>query len=195
MKSLETTVFVTVITGIHGTALNTQSYKSSKSISSAQALKCSLVRMCSRMDGGILSPPSPESLGLEGACGDHLVLSPCSEQGQKGQDMQGQKGQDMQGLACWIFEYLQGRRCHQFSGQPEPVLTNLNVKKTYLSLSGISLFKFMPIASSPIIRYQWVESGFIFFTLRQVFKHIDTKSLLFSRLSSPSSCSLSSPIP
>lgn len=33
-------------------------------------------------------------------------------------------------------------------------LTNLNVKKTYVSLSGISLFKFMLVASCPFIRYQ-----------------------------------------
>jgi len=150
--------FVTVIAGIYTTAHNTQSHRSNKSMSSEWALTCSLVRMCSGMDGGIVSPPITESLGLEDVFGDHLVLSPCSEQGQQ--------GQDVQGLVCSTFEYLQRRICHHLSGQPEPVFDQPKWKKSPLSLSGISQFKFMPTASCPVIGYHWVESGFIFFTLQ-----------------------------
>lgn len=58
-----------------------------------------------------------EWLRLEGTSGDPLV-KPLSKQGQEQQAAQGRVQS--------AFEYLQGRRLHNLSGQPVPVFDHLH---------------------------------------------------------------------
>ena len=90
------------------------------------------------------------------------------------------------------FEYLQGWRLHNLPKQP----VTLTVKTVVPDVqSQLPVFQFVPIASGPGTGHHWEEPHFFLFAPSlQVLLYIDNipLSLLFSRLNSSSSLSLSS---
>lgn len=51
------------------------------------------------------------------------------------------------------YEDLQGRRLHNFSGQPVPVIWHLHVKKCFLILRELLVFRFVPIVFCPVAEH------------------------------------------
>jgi len=95
-----------------------------------------------------------------------------------------------------VFEYLQGWKLHNLSGQSMPVLDHPHNKRVfpYIQMNPLR-FQFVPVASGPATGHHWREPGCVSFALPlQIFVCVDKihLSLLFSRLNSPSSLSLSS---
>ena len=95
------------------------------------------------------------------------------------------------------FEHLQRRRLHNLPGQPVPVLSQPHSKKAIPDVQrDPPVFQFVPIASGPVTGHQWKEPGSILFAPSlQEFMYTNKVplNLLFSRLNSRSSLSLSSP--
>ena len=52
-----------------------------------------------------------------------------------------------------VFEYLQGGRLHNPSGQPLPALSHPHRKKVFPDVQLCPAFQFVPIASSPVTRH------------------------------------------
>ena len=64
---------------------------------------------------------------------------------------QGHLGPVVQEHVQMAFEYLQGGRLHNLSGQPVPVLSNPHSKKVFPDVqTGPPVFQFVPIASGPV---------------------------------------------
>ena len=89
------------------------------------------------------------------------------------------------------FEYLQGWRLRNLSGQPVPVLSHPHSKKVLPAvLREPPVFQSVPAASGPVTGHHWKEPGSVLFAPSlQVFMYIDKISLsrLFSELNSPRS--------
>jgi len=94
------------------------------------------------------------------------------------------------------FEYLQGWRLHNHPGQPVLVLRHRHSEKGFPDVQREPLvFWFLAIATGPVTGHHWEEPGSVLFAPSlQVFIQTDEilPSLLFSRLNSASSPSLSS---
>ena len=94
------------------------------------------------------------------------------------------------------FGYLQGWTLHNLSGHPVPVLGCPHSEKVFLDVQREPpVFHFVPIASGLVTGHHWKEPGSVLFAPSfQVSIYIDEipLSLLFSRLNSPHSFSLSS---
>jgi len=80
-----------------------------------------------------------------------------------------------QGCVQTAFEYLQGWRLHNLSGQPVPVLGHPDSKKVFPDVQRQPpVFQLVPIASGPGTRHHWKEPGSVLFALSlQVFIYID----------------------
>ena len=93
-------------------------------------------------------------------------------------------------------EYLQGWRIHNLPRQPVPVLDHPHSDKVFPHVQREPpMFQFVPIASGPVTGHHRAEPGSIYLApLLQVLINTDEipLSLLFSRLNSLSSFSLSS---
>jgi len=94
------------------------------------------------------------------------------------------------------FGYVQGQRLHNLPGQPVLLCGHPDSEKAFPDVQREpAVFQCVPVASGPVTGHHCKESGSIFTPSVHLFVHIDeitTTSLLFSRLSSPSSLSLSS---
>jgi len=109
--------------------------------------------------------------------------------------MQGQLQQVDQDGVQLTFEYLQGWRLHNLSGQSVPLLSLPCSKKVFSCVQIEFLFiPFVLIASCFLSGHHWEESLCLIFIppSHQVFMHVGKIpwSLLFSRVNSPSSLSL-----
>jgi len=76
------------------------------------------------------------------------------------------------------FEYLQGWRLHNISGQPVPVLGHPHSEKVFPDVQRQPpVFQFVPVASCLVTRHHWKESGSVLFALSlQVCIHVDETS-------------------
>ena len=87
------------------------------------------------------------------------------------------------------FEYLQGQRLHNLSGQPVPELSHPHSEKAFPDVRReSSVFQFVLIASGPVTGHHWIEPGSVLSALSlQVFIYTDKMplSLLVFRLRSP----------
>jgi len=93
------------------------------------------------------------------------------------------------------FQYLQGWRLHNLSGQPVPGLSHPHSEKAFPDVqTEPPVFQFVLTASGPGTGHHWKEPGSIFLIpSHPILIYMDEipLCLLFSRLNSPSSLSLS----
>jgi len=119
----------------------------------------------------------------------------CSLSGPPSLPKQGHLKQVAQAHGLTAFEYLQAQRINKFPVQPVPVLSHPHSEKMFPDVQREPpVFQLVLIASGPVPGHHREEPGSALFAPSlQVFMYIDeiALSLLFSRLNSPSSLSLS----
>jgi len=93
------------------------------------------------------------------------------------------------------FQYLQGERLHNLSGQPVPGLSHPRSKEVLPDVQrNLPVPQFVPTASCTVAKHHWKDLGSVLFALScQVFIHIYKipPSLLLPRVKNTDSLSLS----